>query len=219
MPVSCTDCVPASSTIVSVPVAGPLTAGWKTIISTQSKLGGSEVVLQEFVASWNGPLTVRIVIKTAVPPVFATATGNGAEGVPTSSCPKSTLAGLNRTAPAVTPVPKRLTVIDPPCTFAVMVICPVRAPPCVGENTTWIEQLAPGAIDACAQLSVSPKSASTVTDAGVSASVPVFVNVTVCAGLIVPTVCVSNERVVGLAFAVVTVHALVRRGVCHMPRP
>ena len=88
--------------------------------------------------------------------------------------------------PAVAPVPPKATVICPPAMFALMVNSPVRLPVAVGVNVTFRLQLAPAAMLEFTQVSVSVKSPLIETDVAVSAVLPEFTSVTVCALLAVP---------------------------------
>src|ERR1700738_204652 len=127
-------------------------------MNAQSVFAASERVPHPFVIRAKGAVTVMLVIGTAAIPLFNTDTDCGSELFPTATGPKLIFAGLNATLPVLIPVPDRLTVIDPACTLPEIVKWPDRVPVCKGENTTWIEQFAPGATVAFAQLSVSVKS-------------------------------------------------------------
>ena len=59
---------------------------------------------------------------------------------------------------------------------------------CVGENVTLIEHFAPAATLA-PHVDVTPNSLLAFIDAILSALLPVFVRLTVCGGLMVPTAC------------------------------
>ena len=81
----------------------------------------------------------------------------------------------------------------------------VRLPGAVGANCTLIEQFAPGA-SVAGQLCVARKSPLTAMLPMLSATVPLLVNVTFCAALVLPTAwsgkCVMPSRggAVGLTF-------------------
>jgi hypothetical protein len=100
-----------------------------------------------------------------------------------------------------------------------MVIWPVRLPVAVGVNVTWIEQLAPTATVAFWQLSVSLKSPLMAIAEAVRVTLPVFVNVTVCALLEVPNTWLGKVSASGLAVAVVRLPPAVHKAVCHTPLP
>jgi hypothetical protein len=100
-----------------------------------------------------------------------------------------------------------------------MVISPVRFPVPVGVNITWIVQLPPTATAALRQLSVSLKSPLTAIALVVRASEPVFVNVTVCALLVIPNTWLPNVSAPGLAVALVHPVVALHKGVCHTPLP
>jgi len=89
------------------------------------------------------------------------------------------------------PFPLRGTVCGLPPALSVTVNIPERAPKAVGENVTLILQLAPAASvaglmgHAEAPVLVSAKSPEAAIVLIVKAAVPVFVNVTTCAALVV----------------------------------
>ena len=117
--------------------------------------------------------------------MFSAVTVNGAEVVPDSRLPKSTDAGDSVTMPGGAPVPLRLTVSDPPLILPWMVRVPLRVPVAVGENETWMVQLAPVLMAVPTQLSLSEKSPLAEMFVGRRAMPPVLVTVTVCALLMV----------------------------------
>jgi hypothetical protein len=73
LPLSPTVCVPALSTTVSVPVAGPATVGANSIRSWQSLLAATEAP-QAFPDRTNGALRVTLVTATPVEPPFCNVT-------------------------------------------------------------------------------------------------------------------------------------------------
>ncbi len=92
----------------------------------------------------------------------------------------------------------------------------------LGKKTTFTVQLALGAMPppAPTQLSVSLKSPDTTIAETVSAALPEFVTVMICAALAVPTGCVAKVRLAG--FSVIAGAAgpcAVSRGISQMPRP
>ena len=100
--------------------------------------------------------------------------------------PKLRLVGEKLIPGAVVPVPVRATVCGLPVALSVTVIDPLRAPPAVGVKITEMVQFAPAATEAPHVLVwlKSPLATMLVIDKG---AVPVFVSVTVCAALEVPT--------------------------------
>src|SRR6266404_4036407 len=84
------------------------------------------------------------------------------------------------------PVPVRLTDCGLPLALSVMVIAPVRVPVAVGVNVTLIVQLAPAATEV-PQVLVCAYCALAAMLVMLSAALPVFVSVTVCAALVVFT--------------------------------
>lgn len=99
----------------------------------------------------------------------------------------------------VTPLPVSVIVCGEPATLEVIETEPLRVPDAVGENVTLIEQLAPAA-SVPTQLLVDANSGFGVelTCVIVSAAMPELVNVTCCAALVVPIVCVLNVNEVAL---------------------
>ena len=155
VPDNCVLCVPASSTNVSAPVAGPATVGANATFNWQSELAANDVVPQTLLTSTNGPDILILVIATAVPPLFSAVTCRAVDWLPTCVCPKSMVAGISATTPGVSPVPVSATVSFPAARLAAMVSWPSRSPDTLGVNVIWIVQLAPALIVAFRQLSVS----------------------------------------------------------------
>jgi|ERR1039458_7435730 hypothetical protein len=100
-----------------------------------------------------------------------------------------------------------------------MIIWPVRLPVSAGVNFTSMVQLPPAATVVFWQLSVSLKSPLVAIAIGVSARLPVFSRVTVCALLAVPNTWLAKVRDDGLAVDVVKPVPAVHNGVCHTPLP
>src|SRR6516162_3421870 len=113
---------------------------------------------------------------------------------PTLWPPKFRLFGLSCT-PTV-PVPLRLTVCGLPGALSLTDNVPVRLPCCLGANVTAIVQLARMA-KLEPQVLVCPKSPVVAMLAIASIAVPLLVNVTDCAGLVVFTSCVPNAMLAG----------------------
>src|ERR1700683_356416 len=88
-------------------------------------------------------------------------------------------------AGGATPVPLSATVCGLEGSLSLMVSVPVRVPPVVGVNVTWIVQLEETATLA-PQLFVSPKSPDAEMLEIVSGAEPLFVSVTGCGALVVP---------------------------------
>jgi hypothetical protein len=90
-------------------------------------------------------------------------------------------------------VPDSATVLGDPAALLVMVSAPLRAPAAVGAKVTFIVHDAP-ALMVPTQVLVDENSGlgEVATWVIVSAPVPLFVRVTACAPLVVPTVCVAN---------------------------
>ena len=101
------------------------------------------------------------------------------------------------------PVPVKGTACGLPPALFVIVRVPVRAPMVVGANVTLIVQFAPAAKvagligQALEPVLVSPKSPEAAMELIVNALVPVLVNVTVCAALVVVSNWPPKLRLVG----------------------
>ena len=105
-----------------------------------------------------------------------------------------------RLAVAAVPVPVRFTVCGLPAALSKMLTVAVRVPAAVGVNVMLIVQLPPAATE-LPQVVVSGKSpgSSPVTTKLVMPKMvlPLFVKLTVCAGLLVPTSWLLNVRFEG----------------------
>ena len=90
-------------------------------------------------------------------------------------------------AATATPVPVRLTVwvVPPTALLSVMVRVPVTEPVAVGVNVTLMVQEAPAATEPAQP--VAAKGAAVEAAETVSATLPLFVMVTVLAALVVPS--------------------------------
>jgi hypothetical protein len=108
---------------------------------------------------------------------------------------KVSVVGERLTAGA-TPVPVRLTACGLPLALSAMLIAPVRVPVVVGVNVTLIVQTAPPATDV-PQVFVWVKSPLVATVVIVNVWLPVFVRLTVCIALTIPTSWLEKERLVG----------------------
>lgn len=94
-------------------------------------------------------------------------------------------------------MPLKLTVCGVPGASLEIVKVPSRTPRAIGVNVTPIVQLAPGATEATVQFWLAtPKSPVAATLATVRGASPLFVTLTVCAVLVVPTRCELNVRLV-----------------------
>jgi len=105
--------------------------------------------------------------------------------------------GLSNTAGAVA-VPERLTVWGLPGALSVMLTVPVSVPPVVGVKVTLMAQLAPAATEP-SQVLVWAKSPLAVRLVIVSVASPVFFNVMVWGGLVVPASSALKVRLAGLS--------------------
>src|SRR5438132_1371591 len=123
-----------------------------------------------------------------------------------------------KSAAMLEPAPVRLTVCGLPEVLSVARRLPVRVPDAVGENVTLMAQFPPTATE-LPQLSVSAKSPLVEIVVIAKAAEPVFVSVTVCAALVVPTVWLAKVSEAGERLAVVVdaVPVPVRPAVCGLP--
>lgn len=90
-----------------------------------------------------------------------------------------------------------------PAALSVIATTPAKVPVVVGEKVTLIMQFAPTATPE-PQVFVCEKAPFAVMLAIVSATVPVFVGVTSCGPLVVPTNCAAKVSVVAERFTVGT---------------
>src|SRR5207249_2050128 len=125
-----------------------------------------------------------------------------------------------KSAAMLEPAPVRLTVCGLPEVLSVARRLPVRVPDAVGENVTLMAQFPPTATE-LPQLSVSAKSPLVEIVVIAKAAEPVFVSVTVCAALVVPTVWLAKVSEVGErdGMGVVAVQVLGRGAVGGLPEP
>lgn len=124
--------------------------------------------------------------------------------VPTCCEPRERLVGVSVTAGAVAaPVPLRLMLCGLSEASSVTETLALRAPVADGVKVTEIVHEPPGASVAGASrhADVSPKSEGFVPVTAIalieSGAPPEFVSVTFCVGLVVPTTCPANVRLVG----------------------
>jgi len=125
----------------------------------------------------------------AAVPLLVNVTVCGALVVPTACDPNESEVG-EKLAEAVgaSPVPVRWTSCEVLLVaLSVIVKVPVRVPAAVGVQVTLIVQLAP-AFTLLPQLFVSPNSSEAAIFEIRRVAAPVFVRVTVCGALVVPTV-------------------------------
>jgi len=140
-------------------------------------------------------------------------------GVLTAPCATVTVVGAAlsvKSGGVFVPVPVSVTVWGLPAALSVMVNVPGRVPVAVGVNVTLIVQFAFAASVAGSvpQVFVCAKSPEVAIVLIVKLPVPVFVSVTVCAGLVVLSSWLLKVRVVGasitagVGFAPVPVSAM-----------
>jgi hypothetical protein len=204
----------ALSVTVTEPDRAPAAAGVKVTLIEQFAPAAS-VVPHAFVSA-KSPLLVMLEIAMASLPVFESVIVCAALVVPTGCAPKFKLVGL-RLATGAPPVPASATVCGLPEAVSFRVTLPVMFPVTVGEKLTLMEQLAPVANEE-PQLSVSAKFA--LTDiANKSFWFPVFVKVTVCDALVVPSGWGPKVRLFGTKVMVVGETSYAPRSTTAMPSP
>jgi hypothetical protein len=145
------------------------------------------------------PETLRVFTVNGRPPVLATVSACANDTVLTV-CVKLSVAGDTLAAAGRgLPVPDNVTVELLPDALCAIVKAALRVPAAVGVNVNWMEQLPPAAtLVPAAHVPARANSAlaapPSVNADKVNTAVPVFLTVTVCAGLDVPIVCEANVR-------------------------
>jgi hypothetical protein len=169
------EAAPAVSVTVTV-AAAPETVG-VTAVGAIAQVASCGAPVQLSVTDWEKPPTEVSVAWRFVEPLLITTCG--AESVNEKSWP----------------VPWRLITCGLLAALSVIVMAALRAPPAVGVNVMLTLQIAAAASDA-PQLLVWPKSPPLAPLTAMlvigSATLPVFVSVTDCAALVVPTACPLN---------------------------
>jgi len=153
-------------------------------------------------------------------PAFKSVTVCAGLEVPTSWELKFRLTGervTNGPPLAVSQTPERLISCGLLGLLSVRVTAPVLVPVAVGVNVTLTEQFAPGRT-LPPQVLVWAKSPLVATLDIVNGAPPVFVNVTVCGALVVPTVRPANVRLEGTRLAT-TLNLLTRLATLTVPIP
>jgi hypothetical protein len=189
------------SAMLSVATSSPVAVGVKVTLIVQLALAAKVPVgLQAFVPLASAklllfvPVIEKLVKVTGPVPVLATVT-LCAGLVEFTGCEANVrLLGVTVTvAEPFAPVPVSVIVCGLPVRLSAMLTAAVRVPAAVGLNVTLIEQFALAASVAglSGQVLVSAKSGLfvplTVIAVMVNAAVPLLVNVTLCAALVVPT--------------------------------
>jgi hypothetical protein len=191
VPVSVTICGPPVALSVNkiVPVRVPVAVGLNVIENTHGSASTAMLGHCANVAPAKSPLVTMLVNVNGFPPVFDTVTICAALVVPTAWLPNVNEAGV---IPIVVlllvPVPAKITDCGLPVALSVNVIAPERVPVAVGVNVIWnLHGVPPTAmLGHCA--SVAPAKSPVVTMlVNVTVDSLVFVTVTVCAALVVPT--------------------------------
>src|SRR5437016_3712448 len=123
-----------------------------------------------------------------------------------------------KSAAMLEPAPVRLTVCGLPEVLSVARRLPVRVPDAVGENVTLMAQFPPTATE-LPQLSVSAKSPLVGIVVIANEAEPVFVIVTVCAALVVPSVLIAKASAAGYSLSLLDALPIspVRLTVCGLP--
>lgn len=133
----------------------------------------------------------------ALIPVFVPVTFCAGLVMPVACGPNVKLKGEKLANGPDIPVPDRLTGWGLSPALSVILTDPWTGPAAVGANFTLIVQLPPGGTSAV-QVFVCVKMLEFVaTDTPLNVAVPTFVNVTLCAALVLPTFSFPNARPVG----------------------
>src|SRR5580658_1560314 len=186
--------------MVTLAVWLPFAAGVKVTLMVQLAPAARELpqVLVWAKAPLLVPVMAILVMLTAVLPVLLNVTVWAVVVVPTFSLPKLRLVA-ERFRPGAVPVPLRVTDCGLPAALSVMVTLAVWLPLAAGVKVTLMEQLAPAARE-LPQVLVWAKAPLLVPVMAmlvmVMATVPVLLNVTVCAALVVPTFWLPKLRLV-----------------------
>lgn len=145
------------------------------------------------------------------------------ELVPVAFSPLLPRFWSNAIAEGVAPVPESATVCGLPTASSLTVTLALREPVAEGEKVTEIVQVALTAsvAGATGQAFVCAKSPgfgpARPTLAIESGALPMFFNVTVCAGLVVPTVCAPKARLAGVNVTAGSVPVPVSGTICGLP--
>lgn len=185
----------ALSAMVRLAVRVPLPPGVKTRLTVQLFPAATAAFVLQVELDWmaksfvsDPPMVMELIVSDVLPVLLASVTLEAGELAPTFSAPNASEVEL-RVAVAPSPVPVRATVcvlFATPLLLSVTVRVPVRLPGADGVKVTVIVQLALAATE-LPQVLVSAKSPPIPTLLMLSARVPVFDRVTVCAELVVPT--------------------------------
>jgi len=206
VPASATDCgLPAAlSAKLTAAVRAPDAVGLNVTLIVQFALAASDAgqALLSAKSPAFAPVSEMPVIASAALPEFVSVTVCAGLAVFSASEPNVSEVGASVTAGAVAaaPVPVSGTVCGLPVALSPTETAALRAPVAVGLNVTLIVQFAFAASDA-GHAFVSAKSPGfapvSVTPEIVSAAVPEFVSVIVCAALVVFNACDANVKVAG----------------------
>src|SRR5581483_11971239 len=180
--------------MTTVPVRRPVAAGKKATVRAHSA-PGLTALLHKFCARLKSPLTVTPVIVTAALTELSTTTyaGDGTE-VPAVTLPKIRFAG-DKLTPGAVPVPLRTTNCVP--FVSTIFNSPLLPPVVAGLNVTEMAQLPlAGRVTGKEPQFDEVKAKSPVAETLPTVNVlgPWLVNVTICAGLVVPTVWLPKVR-------------------------
>jgi hypothetical protein len=183
----------ALSVIVKAPLLEPAAVGVKVTLRVQLALAAT---LEPQVLVWEkSPLAVMLVMLRVALPVLLSVTLCALLLVPTACAGKVNEARERLTCGAL-PVPVSAMAIGSLSVLAFMVTAPVRVPTASGVKVTLRVQLAPAARLALHVL-VSEKSPLTVMLVMLRAALPVFLSVTGCGLLHVPTACGGKVKEAG----------------------
>jgi hypothetical protein len=194
VPVRVIDCgdPAALSVMVMAAVSAPKTVGlkWPWMVQLAPDATEAPQLFPNAKEDAFVPVTAMLEMVRVAPPVLVNVTDCEALDVPTGSLPKDKLVAESETAAGLTPVPVRVIDCGDPAPLSVMVMAAVSAPAAVGSKWPWMVQLAPDATEA-PQLFPNAKEDAFVPVTAmlemVRVAPPVFVRVTDCEALEVPT--------------------------------
>jgi hypothetical protein len=195
----------AFETTETLPVAAPRAVGEK-VTDTLQLAAAARLAPQVVPLTANGAVAAMLEMLSAAVPEFVKVMARAAEVVPLVWLPKAREAGASATtgAGAAVAVPLNVTAAFPLLALEAIVSVALRAPVAVGANVMVTVQV-PAAASGVAVAQVPPwvKSPAavpvSVNPVKVSGADPLLVTVTVCAALVVPTVCEAKVLVVAFS--------------------
>ncbi len=198
--------------MLSVAFSAPTAVGLNAMYTTQLPVGASVAPHVSSASNDVGLVPVSVIelsVIVAVPPLV-NVTATAGDVVPTFVVANVRLVALSFSVGAAAPVPVNVTFCGEPVALSVMLMVPVSAAAAVGLNPTYSEQEAPAASDV-PHVPNSSKDVALVPPSTieliVTATVPVFFTVTICASLVAPTTVAGKAIDVGVSVSVGVVTA------------